>query len=58
MGTGGNKVADTVKMSVTLSESAYQKLVELCESSCISKSAMLALAIAEKYDREKGGAQK
>lgn len=47
-----------VKMQVTLPEAAYEKLLALCESSGIAKSAMIALAISEKYDREKGGAQK
>lgn len=51
-------MADTVKMQITLPITAYEKLQELCASSGVSKSAVIALAVAEKYDREKGGAQK
>lgn len=51
-------MANTVKIQVTMPDAAYAKLLELCASSGVSKSAMLALAISEKYEREKGGAQK
>lgn len=39
------------KVNISLEENVYQKLVTLSEKNGLSKSAILAVLINEKYDR-------
>ena len=45
-------MADTVKVQVTLTPETAAKLRALCARAGVTKSAMVSIALTEKYDRE------
>lgn len=49
-------MADTVKVQVTLTPETAAKLRALCARAGVTKSAMVSIALTEKYDREEARA--
>lgn len=45
---------NSTKIQITLSETAMNKLTELCEEKGVKRSAIIAMAIDKFYNAEKG----
>lgn len=48
-------MADSVRLSITLPVSVSERLDEMARQYGVSRSALIAVAISEKFTREKGG---
>lgn len=48
-------MGDSARLNITLPKSVLDRLNELATQYGVSRSALIAVAISEKYTREKGG---
>lgn len=54
MRIGGDTMGDSVRLSITLPKSVLDRLNELATQYGVSRSALIAVAISEKYNKEGG----
>lgn len=52
---GGDTMGDSARLTITLPKSVLERLNELAAQYGVSRSALIAVAISEKFTREKGG---